>query len=339
MLDAKTVEGEQQNKFLTDSDIESFAINGFVVKRGALDADLMQSAEDLMWETLGGHFVPDDPSSWRGVAKDCLGALPISDRYGKVKLRDEIWEHPALNNLLNDNPMLFSMMERLLGEGNVLHPDRSRGIYPIFPTPEHAHIPVHGHLDLPIRPFKIGVVAYFGDVPAGGGGFAVWPGSHRAFFDACKDDASAPANGKLSAFRKVTKEFDAHEPLELTGGPGDVILFHHLLMHAPTINSVEGQVRKAALCNYMTPDCVANQSKPRKKSIWDGWHGIDALQTPAIEASRTPAAADEFSRSRSIPAHSAAVDKMLRGVRKLSLGLKFRRALSEHAHNEQRKSS
>lgn len=41
MLDAKTVEGEQQNKLLTDSDIESFAINGFVVKRGALDFDLI----------------------------------------------------------------------------------------------------------------------------------------------------------------------------------------------------------------------------------------------------------------------------------------------------------
>ncbi|MEM9241641.1 MAG: hypothetical protein AAGB07_16835, partial [Pseudomonadota bacterium] len=99
MLDANTIKDEQNNKFITDSDIESFAINGFVVKRGALDADLMKDADDLMWDALGGHFVPDDPSTWRGVAKDCLGALPISDRYGKVKLRDEIWEHPALNNL------------------------------------------------------------------------------------------------------------------------------------------------------------------------------------------------------------------------------------------------
>ena len=329
MVDLRTLQDTQLEHGLTDSDIESFALNGFVIKRGVLNKTLIQNAEDLMWEALGQSFVPDDPDTWHGVARDCLGALPISDRYGKVKLRDEIWGHPALEAVLAKNPVLFSMVERLLGEGNVLPPERSRGIYPIFPTPEHTDIPVHAHVDLPKLPFKIGVVAYLGEVPEGGGGFAVWPGSHRALFSVCRHDPSAPANRRQSAFGEATREFDAHEPLEITGGPGDVILFHHLLLHAPTINTVEGHVRKAAFCNYATPHCTTRQAGPRPHNMWQGWHGIDALQTQAIRESRTRAHAETFARPRTIPAHSAYVDKMLRGARKVSLGLKFRRVLPD----------
>ena len=313
----------------TIGDIESFALNGYVVMRGVLDERLLERAEDLMWEALGKNFDRDDSLTWRSVATDCAGAIAVSDRYGKVKLREAVWGEPALDALLTRNPVVFAMVERLLGAGNVLPPERSRGLYPTFPTPEHAKVPIHAHVDLPRLPFKVGVVAYLDDVPSGGGGFAVWPGSHRALFSACADDPSSPANRRRRAFRKAIRDFDAHEPVEITGGAGDVILFHHLLMHAPTINTVEGHVRKAAFCNYATPSCAIDQAGRRPSSLWHGWHGIDSLASLAIEASKTPAPADTFARPRTIPARAAYVDQIWRGVRKLSLGLKFRRILPE----------
>jgi hypothetical protein len=208
-------------------------------------------------------------------------------------------------------------------------PKRANGRYPTFPTPEHANVPIHAHVDLPKIPFKVGVVAYLDEVPSGGGGFAVWPGSHRALFSACADDPSAPANRRQRAFKKAIRDFDAHEPVEITGGAGDVILFHHLLMHAPTINKIEGHVRKAAFCNYATPSCAIDQVGRRRPSLWHGWHGIDSLASPAIEASMTPAPADTFARPRTIPRRAARVDQIRRGVRKLALALKFRSILPE----------
>lgn len=328
-IELKVLKGGPKAAELTTDDIESFALNGYIVKRGVLDQSLLTRSEDLMWEALGSNFDRNDPSTWRSVATDCLGTLAVSDRYGKVKLREAVWGQPELDALLTTNPIVFAMVEQLLGAGNVLPPERSRGIYPTFPTPEHADIPIHAHVDLPLLPFKVGAVAYLDDVPEGGGGFAVWPGSHRALFFACENDPSSPDNRKRRAFKKVMRDFDAHEPVEITGGPGDIILFHHLLMHAPTINTIEGHVRKAAFCNYATPSCAANQAGRRPTTLWHGWHGIDGLASSAIEASRTAAPADTFARPRAIPAGTARVDQMRRGMRKLALGLKFRRILPE----------
>ena len=141
-INRKQFRSRPNEAVLTNGDIELFALNGYVVKCGVLDGSLLERAEDLMWEALGENFDRDDSLTWRSVAADCAGSIAVSDRYGKVKLREAVWGQPALDALMTQNLVVFAMVERLLGAGNVLPPVRSRGLYPTFPTPVFRSTPM-----------------------------------------------------------------------------------------------------------------------------------------------------------------------------------------------------
>jgi len=275
---------------LTQAEIEHFALHGYVVKKNVLDPDKLQAAVDVVWDEMPDSFDRGDPATWRGHVVDCNGNQSITARYGKVKLRDHIWGNETLDDLSVRNADIFAMVEQLLGAGNVVPPERFRGLYPIFPTPEHRNIPVRAHVDVTEIPFKVSVAAYLNDVPSGGGALMVWPGSHRTLFYDYETDSSSMSNTRTASFRKDFSLINRSEPVEITGNAGDIILFHYCLMHAAGINTIDGHVRHALFSNYRTPRCDEMKNAPRRNDIWDGWEGIRQLDTPAIRESSSPPA-------------------------------------------------
>ena len=82
--------------------------------------------------------------------------------------------------LLATDPNVWQMAEQLLGKGNLVRPDRVRGIYCTLPYGDVPKKSIGCHVDA--HPFHLGAVGYIDDVPPEGGGFTVWPGSHQVFY-------------------------------------------------------------------------------------------------------------------------------------------------------------
>src|SRR5262249_48965028 len=152
-----------------------------------------------------------------GNISDCSGAHSIGARDGKVKLRDEIWGNTVIDEMVTHNENIIRMIEQLLGPGRVVAPERCRGLYPIFPTPEYKSVPIRPHVDFDgsTVPFKVGLVAYLEDVPKHGGGFNVWPGSHRTLFYECITNSSSYKNKKRKSFRTHVEEISKTRPVEI----------------------------------------------------------------------------------------------------------------------------
>ncbi|MGH7963829.1 MAG: phytanoyl-CoA dioxygenase family protein [Candidatus Binatia bacterium] len=313
-----------RSRVLSDAEIEQFVIQGYVVKKKVLVPELMRKAVAVMWENMPEHLKRDDPSSWRGAVTDCRGPSTISRKKGKVKLRREIWANETLDTLITHNDHIFSLVEQLLGQGNVSRPQRFRGLYPIFPTPEHKNTPVKAHVDKVTRllRFKVGVVAYLQDVPLHGGGFMVWPGSHRTLYyeNGYIDDNK---HLKTKKFREYFRRINNTEPVEIPGEAGDIILFHYCLMHAAGINSLEGHVRQAAFCNFNTTGREEDTQNPPAENMWDGWKSIMAVNSPRIqEASDKPL--DPLLGKRPVLRRAWAIkfDRIRRGIVYRVLGLR-----------------
>ena len=120
----------------------------------------------------------------------------------------------------------------LLGE---LRPSsRTRGVYALFPTTsaddEESRIvrALGPHTDQVCQ--QLNACAYLDDVPPRGGGFTVYPGSHRIMHRAHRLAANwSPLPTFRDAMRQVVAEI---EPFELAGRKGDVIFWHGRTVHS-----------------------------------------------------------------------------------------------------------
>ena len=229
---------------LTAQDIDFFHAYGYVVFNcRTIDTKRINKAVKLAWQELPSHFRSNDPSTWTGRVRDSRGYMTIDERCGRVKLRGVLRRHHLLLNLLPRNVDIYSAAEQLLGRGRIRDPQTVRGIYITFQVMSRKLRPVHGHLDA--HPFSLGVVCYLDDVLPDGGGFTVWPESHRVV---------DPQLGNAPAYTDDTIRY-RHErvlnhlpSLEITGRAGTVVFYHPYLLHAPGRN-YRRQVRQALLCD------------------------------------------------------------------------------------------
>lgn len=269
---------------LSSSDIEHFAVHGYIVKRGLLARQEAEAAAATAWESMPDGFTPD-PTSWRGRVSDCRGDLEIGERYGLVKFRAHVHQDPMLKAVSIRNDRLLGAAEQLLGRGRVAQPRRFRGIYPIFPTPQHAGTPVNAHLDVTSEAFKLTYSVYLVDIPSGGGALTVWPGSHRLLHYACARNSSNLNDINTKSFRRLFSKLNLYDPVEIPGEAGDVIIMHYRLLHAASLNTIEDHVRLALYFNIATNDAAFAEGPP-SEDMWDGWEGVNSVGSPIIELTR-----------------------------------------------------
>lgn len=267
---------------LTADEIEHFVTHGFVVKRQVLDPQLCAAARDRLWAgNTSSHLRRDDPRTW-------VGGLPETDRVSTTDgLNDRTAKHGwRLRELAGDELMIellprrvFPWLEQLLGKGQVVQPEVTsspedpdprgtrlrgwpvwggkelRGVYCVLPEEKTATSPsmadaarAGAHIDP--EPVQLIASGYIDRVPKGGGGIALFPGSHRLLAEAVPEAAdqgsysilhpphpqTGAAEFKLPLPADLKDKLADIEPFEFHGEEGDVILWHGNTYHAATPN-------------------------------------------------------------------------------------------------------
>jgi len=267
---------------LTTEDIRHFVEYGFVVKRNVLNPSLCAVARDRLWSgNTSSHLSRDDPETWiTGLPEEDQESTPdgLNDRTGNYRWRyRELSGDEALIDLLPRR--VFPWFEQLLGKGEVVEPQVTslptdpdphgtrlrgwpmwggkelRGLYCVLPREKTADSPAladaaraGAHLDP--EPMHLVVSAYVDTVPKGGGGIALFPGSHRLLYEAVPESAD---RGRYSIMHPPHQESGAAEfvlpqppglkeklvdiePFEFDGEEGDLVLWHGRMFHSATPN-------------------------------------------------------------------------------------------------------
>lgn len=244
--------------YLTAADKEHFKEHGYVVVRGVLEQKVIDDALDVLWANMEEDR--NDPDSWIGKG------------YKVVRVGSE----DAIKCTVYDDPV-FAMAEEMVGKGT-LQTDGGAGPHLSFPNPDAEwRQPGGGHLDGYYTPtngvpkgtvgaFTIGATVYLGKVEPRGGGFSVWPGTHKIWEEYFRyhDFDSLPGG---------VAPFNIGEGIDITGDAGDVCFWHNKLTHSSSANvsrniriALIGRMRRKDLddIRWETPD-----------DMWKFWEGID----------------------------------------------------------------
>ena len=249
---------------LTAEEVAFFKEQGYVIKRGILDPELMTQAREALWAGAPAELRRDDPASWIGPFQE------ESEDKASVR-REYTWKYRTpgseawMKELLPLNPSVWAIAEQLMGVGNLLVPERVRGIYCILPEGNLPERPYRFHVDQ--HPFHFGVVAYIDKVVPNGGGFAVWPGSHRRFYPAFETQHTFNPKPEAQAIVKAMQE----EPhIDCHGDAGDVVFWHHRFAHSAGHNRSRN-IRQAVLYDFRRKDLEQLQDIPPHADMWTDW--------------------------------------------------------------------
>jgi len=253
---------------LNEADIQFFKTNGYLIKREVLDPQLMARARARLWDGKTPSMDPDDPDTWVGPI------APEEESDDRLNLKRGFrWQYREpggdefMVDMLARNPSVQAMVKQLLGP-DIVEPDRIRGIYCTLPygdrdipeRPPGCHVDAH--------PFHLGLVGYIDFVPPGGGGFTVWPGSHRTFYT---DFHSRYRYEPTETYAKHRDELTASGTyVDCHGGPGDIVFWHHRIGHTASPNRSR-QIRKAVLYDFRKTDLARTQEKPPSGDMWRDW--------------------------------------------------------------------
>lgn len=279
---------------LSTTEIQQFITDGFLVRRNILDPQLCAAARDRLWAgNTSSHLQRDDPATWiNGLPETERQSTPdgLNDRTGDHGWRlRELSGDEALINLLPRR--VFPWLEQLLGTGQVVTPEVTstaadpdprgsrlrgwpvwggkelRGLYCVLPQERTDSSPALANAaraDAHIDPEPVHLVAsgYIDKVPQGGGGIALFPGSHRLLYEAEPDSVDLarysilhPPHPQSGAAEFVLPQPPGLKdaladiaPFEFFGDEGDVILWHGRMFHSATPNySNPPQIRQMVL--------------------------------------------------------------------------------------------
>ena len=253
---------------LTEEEIRFFKREGYLIKKGVLDPKLCARARNRLWDDPPPSLNKDDPDTWVGPIK----AEEESDDRSNFK-RGYRWQYrklgrePWMIELLARNPVVWGAAEQMLGKERFPEPKGIRGIYCTLPYGNVERRPRNLHVDA--HAFNLAVVAYIDYVPQDGGGFTVWPQSHRKFY---YDYHSRYRNEPTPDLERDRAHFHAREEnsYQTSGEPGDVIFWHHRMGHMASHN-YSRQIRKAILYDFILNDMPQLQEQPPGDDIWVDW--------------------------------------------------------------------
>ena len=225
---------------LTRDEILLFKTEGFLVKRGLIPQACVHRALERVWaaDSKPPTLVRGKPETYcteaarqHGWAARDIGAQMLDFLPGEPR-QSEVWaiaEQLLGSDLIMPDPTLPARPTQSGGARAVGR--RTRGVYNTLPgLPEsERHSKDHGcHQEG--HPFQLGVVGYVAPVPVDGGGFHVWPRSHRMLWRKVLKEYSSPGDGKGStdtaaelramSYAQTMEIVRLQEPFEFVGGPG-----------------------------------------------------------------------------------------------------------------------
>lgn len=275
-----------------------FKRDGFLILRDAMDNGLIADARELLWEAIPAER--DDPASWfarDGDHEEILrreAATDSGENLRSVEPFEQLFRdvYPYAEALVGEDvlaPPEGRPMEHCLHAGHLMASredgttvvDHDGALGPILQYPtdiadplekpfdytEARHVdggtgPYALGTDRVYLPFTIACAVYFDEVEPRGGGFTVWPGSHRImeeyFQDHTRQDYQETPN--------LLENLDPGPGMEITGGPGTLVLWHHNIMHAAAPNHSE-RIRMAGFQRIARKD-IAEIEQRGLSDIW-----------------------------------------------------------------------
>jgi hypothetical protein len=291
---------------LSEEQKRRFKRDGFLVVRDAFDEGLIEEARAVLWDAIPEDR--DDPESWfaRDGDHDEILHRGSDSRSGENLSTVEPFEqvfrdiYPYAEQLVGED-VLAAPDERpaqytLHGghlmasrEGGDSVVDHDGAVGPILQYPSNLDDPLERpfdhtdgrHVDggtgpyatedddVEYLPFTIAAAVYFDEVVPRGGGFTVWPGSHRKvpryFEDRSYGDYIASDTDML-------EELGVDPPHEIDGDPGTLVLWHHNIAHGAAPNHSD-RIRMAGFQRIARTDI----DEIGQRGLSDPW-----LQYPAI---------------------------------------------------------
>lgn len=284
-----------------------FKRNGFIVLEDALDPDVCAAAREVLARIVDED--PTDPASiaardgdhdeifHRNSASQAATRMTPADVEPFESLFRSIY--PYASALVGEDllaPPAEPPMRYCLHGGHLLASrhrddpvvDHDGAIGPILQYPDNrsddlgtfdyaAQRHVDGGTgpyavdaeDVTYLPFTIAAAVYFDRVEPRGGGFTVWPGSHRR---TAEYFAEHSYHDYVTSDVDVLADLDLGPALEIVGPPGTLVLWHHNLAHGAAPNRSE-RIRMAGFQR------IARRDMPTigESGLADPW-----LQYPAL---------------------------------------------------------
>jgi hypothetical protein len=285
---------------LSEAQLGFFARNGYLHVSRWIDADTCRKLVDHTWTRLPPTWERDDPTSWQGTASDSCHIADLRVRRGLFQFqKGDLLDNPVIEGAFSHKAIGGQLAHELLG--HPLAKMRHRGLYCIVPLDESVRYkaPVKPHIES--HPSQLIALCYLEDVVEGGGGLSVWPGSHREVYPVMGSKLEHVATPE---YTEVFSKWAALRPIELPGKRGDIVIIHHRLLHAPSLNRSR-RIRYGYLCDYMRKDYVALTQQRPGRNLWEDWPAIDRLSPelrdgpPAVQLSPVEGRVDV------VPLHSS----------------------------------
>ena len=249
---------------LTQSQIDSYHRDGYLLASGLIPDSLSAAAEARMWDLM--EMDAQDSATWSRLPD---GAHEFSESRGVVifnALQDE-------DLMACATPAYLAAVSQLIGESVEQHPPQAvhtqnllqQHTEPSTPRPHVDGIPKeHTHRTFP-GPYRIATLVYLSNIEPGGGGTAVWPGSHRKIRELAESD---PVRYEyLFDFNKDIPSLDLGDPLIVEPRRGDVLFFQHLFGHNGTANTLR---RPRFMMRYFCR-CESCFTTWNKTEEWGHW--------------------------------------------------------------------
>lgn len=255
-----------------------FARNGFIHLCGSVPEKICDELVDLTWERLPESWSRNDPTTWKGVVSDTCHTGDIDHHRGHLRFqRGNLIGSSAVDGGFGPRSAMAEACRSLLGtQLGSLH---IRGLYVIAPLDRVDELNPVAKPHIEAHATQLVALCYLDDVGVGGGGLLVWPGSHKALY---------PTLGSKLEFIRTPQYEDARshwgrlEPVEVSGRKGDVVLIHHRLLHAPSLNRSK-KLRLAFLCDYRS-DGFEELCGEAPAAIWEDWPGMRSLDAANLNA-------------------------------------------------------
>lgn len=266
---------------LTAGQKAAFARDGYLVLEDGIDDDAIAAARDRIWDAVPDD--PDDPESLVGVGSRSPD-VPTEEPFATI------------------NDLLHEYGAALVGDALVAPDGPGMQLALRYPrevrlSATHDRTPT-GHLDGygpgfrehgEYTGFTVGAVVYFDRVDPSGGGFTVWPGSHRVAAEYFSDHAlTSPGHGGRLPAVDDDGGWDAdrffHQQARsrmLAGDAGTVILWHNKLVHAAGVNQ-RSRVRMAGIKRFRRDDHeeIKADAADEPFAYWRGVDGIEPADRP-----------------------------------------------------------
>lgn len=293
---------------LDDEQIAFFKRNGYLILPGLLDPGLCEFALDQLWDSLppDAALDRDDPSTHVGPfgpGDELEDAMNLRKGH-----RWQLRANGADRNMIDlvYSEQIVEYASDLLGHGRLRQPvvggtpmgsqgfawpggpvdpalgtEGARGIYCTLPYEGDAPAYDGPHTDG--HPFMLSMVGLLADSPPEGGAFQVWPGSHRRLYPTFwmqYDQARIPFYGHMPSFKGLLNPPAYHEelariledtkPVDCWGAAGDVVLWHHRLVHMAGQNHSK-VMRRAVLGDFARDDLDTLRLDPPQRDMWRDW--------------------------------------------------------------------